>query len=382
MSIILLSRFIERYLYEKKVMFFLEHLEGGGAEKVAVDVLNKIDKKKYNITLVLLFGMGVNIKNLDQEINVKTIVKKPFGRIGNKIVFNFMKYMPELFYKLFMPKESHIEVAFLEGFATKIISYSTNKESKKIAWVHTDLSQNRWTTYAYKRNEEISCYRKFDDVVFVSKDAYLGFDKVFNVDNINKHIVYNPIIIENIITKSKEREISYNEFTIVSVGRLVNIKGFDRLIKAHAKLVGRFPHSLVIIGEGEERRNLEQLVNTLGVNGSVDIMGFIENPYPYIKAANLFVSASKTEGYGVAVAEAILLEKPVMITNITGTLEILGDKENGVVCENSQEGIEKGLEYILQNKNLLQYYEKKSRERRSFFQYNTRINEIEEIFDK
>ena len=367
---------------KKKVMFFLEHLEGGGAEKVAVDVLNKIDKKKYSITLVLLFGMGVNIKNLDQEINVKTIIKKPFGRIGNKIVFNFMKYIPGVFYKLFMPKESHIEIAFLEGFATKIISYSTNKESKKIAWVHTDLSQNRWTNYVYKRDEEISCYRKFDDVIFVSKDAYLGFGKIFNDDNINKHIVYNPIIIENIITKSNEREISYNEFTIVSVGRLVNIKGFDRLIKAHAKLVGKFPHRLVIIGEGEERRNLEQLVNTLGVNGSVEIMGFIENPYPYIKAANLFVSASKTEGYGVAVAEAILLAKPVMITDISGTVEVLGDKENGIVCENSEEGIEKGLGYILQNKNLLQYYEKKSIERRSFFQYNMRINEIEEIFEQ
>ena len=71
-----------------------------------------------------------------------------------------------------------------------------------------------------------------------------------------------------------------------------------------------------------------------------------------------------------------------MITDISGTVEVLGDKENGIVCENSEEGIEKGLGYILQNKNLLQYYEKKSIERRSFFQYNMRINEIEEIFDQ
>lgn len=367
---------------KKKVVFFMEYIHGGGAEKVAVDILNYINKEKYDVTLVVLFEDGLKIENLSQEIKVRAIMKKSYGKVVAKAIYYFMKYFPKIAYKLFIPRGFNIEIAFLEGFATKIISFSTNKESKKIAWVHTDLSQYRWTNYVYRKNEEASCYRRYDDIIFVSNDASLGFDKIFNFNNIRKSVVYNPINRERILEKSNESEVSFNEFTIISVGRLIEIKGFDRLIKAHAKLVEKYPHKLVIIGEGNERGYLEQLINTLGVKKTVDIMGFMKNPYPYVKAADLFVSTSKTEGYGLAVAEAILLEKPVMITNISGTVEVLGGEEYGVICENSQEGIDKGLEYILQNTELLKYYKEKSKERQSFFKYGTIIKQIEGIFDK
>lgn len=363
-------------------MLFLQCLEGGGAEKVAVDILNNIDKKKYDVTLVLLFGNGLYIERLNPEIKVKSIINKPKGKIVKKILYLFIKYFPRVFYYLFMPKNFNIEIAFLEGFSTKIISYSTNKKSKKIAWIHTDLSKYQWTCYAYKKNEENKCYKRFDDVIFVSNVACIGFDKIFRIDNIRKHIINNPLFIENIIDQSNKMEIIYNDFTIISVGRLIDIKGFDRLIEAHAKLVKKYYHKLIIIGEGEQREYLIKLISLLEVKKSVSLIGFKENPYVYVKAANLFVSSSKCEGFPIALAEAIILGKPILITDILGSREVLGGEEFGIICDNSTEGIEKGLESILKDKDLLKYYEKKSLERRNFFENDTIILKIQKILDE
>lgn len=367
---------------KQKVMFFLQFLEGGGAEKVAIDILNSIDKEKYDVTLLLLFGKGLYIDRLSPEIKVKVIFNKSYDKIIDKFIFTFIKYFPRIFYKLVIPKNFQIEVAFLEGFATKVISYSTNIKSKKIAWIHTDLSKYRWTNYAYRKDEEFNCYKRFNDIICVSKDALIGFDSIFCIDNVKRHVVYNPIIIESILNQSTEKEVIYDDFTIISVGRLINIKGYDRLIRAHAKVVKNYPHHLIIIGEGGERKSLEELINLLDVNETVILMGFIGNPYPYVRAADLFVSSSIAEGFSLALLEAIILERPVMITEASGTVEVLGGDSYGVICENSQEGLEEDLEYILKNRWILEYYKERSRERREFFQYQNTIKEIEKIFDE
>ncbi|GAB6168211.1 glycosyltransferase [Clostridium carnis] len=361
----------------KKVMFLIPNLKGGGAEKVLVDIINKLDTKKFNITLILLNKQGVYLNKINKNINIKALTS------SNKIMLELQKYLivffPRLYYKLKIKEKYDVEIAFLEGLGTKLISRSNNKQSKKIAWIHIDLLKKHWTKKLYFFKGEENSYNKFNEIIFVSKDSLNSFEKLFQVKNANKKIIYNPIITEEVIALANKEEIKFDKFTIVSVGRLNKQKGYDLLIRAHANLVKKYNHNLLILGEGEERLEIENLINSLNVRNTVSLKGFTNNPYPYIKAANLIVSSSRTEGYPLVLLEAVILEKAIIATNVTGNKEILNYGESGIMCECNVEDIEKNIEKVLKNKELLIEYENRSKKRKLQFNYKEIINEIESL---
>lgn len=366
----------------KKVLFLMNDLSGGGAEKVLVDLLNHIDTKKFDITLVLLEKKGIYINSLNKNIKVKYLSgsNSLIDRIYRRLIqYKWIKYFPKSFYKYHIKNQYDVEIAFLEGWTTKLINYSTNKNSKKIAWVHIDLLKKHWTKKMYKENEELICYNNLDEIIFVSSDSKNSFEKLYKDCNTNKKIIYNPIIIPEIEKKSEEIDVKFDDTTIISVGRLCTQKGYDRLIKAHANIVKDYPHKLVILGEGDQRNILENLILELNVQNSVELKGFIKNPYPYIKASDIFISSSITEGYPLVVCESIVLEKPIICTDITGPREILNNGEYGVLCENSVDGITLALKNILSDPSEIYNYTIKSKERKKQFDYKSIIEEIENI---
>lgn len=362
---------------QKKILFVIPHLGGGGAEKILIDILSKLDSEIFEITLLVLQNEGVYTNKIPS--NIKTFYISDYIQLG--YIFYYVKEDPEFFYNYVMEnivkEKFDVEVAFLEGYATKFIAYSTNKNSKKIAWVHIDMFTLHWTKPLFEEQEECCCYNKFDDVVFVSNDAREGFLKLFN-NNSRNHVIYNPIISNNIINQSMEENIIFDKFTIISIGRLDYPKGFDRLIKAHAKLVKKYEHQLVILGEGRLKDELKNLINQLGVSDSVILKGFVANPYPYLKAADLFISSSLNEGYPLVVCEAIILEKPIICTNVSGSSEIL-DGKYGLLCDNSEEGILNSLEYVISNKEELISLKEKSKIGKKSLNYKKIIKEIESL---
>ena len=362
----------------KKILFVMHNLTGGGAEKVLVDLLNNIDKSKFNITLLLFEKKGVYLENIPEQIKVISI-KEKLKIVPIKIITKLIKYFPRILYSIVIKEKYDTEIAFMEGLVTNFVGNSTNKKSRKIAWVHIDLFKQHWTKNMFLPKKEKECYDKFNEIIFVSNDAKNAFSKLFPINKVNKRVIYNPIISSYIIEKSNEKFIKYEDLTIISVGRLNHQKGYDRLIKIHSELVEEYPHKLLILGEGEDKYKLEEMIDKLGVNKTVELKGFVKNPYPYIKAADLFVSSSRAEGYSLAVAESIVLGKTIISTNTTGPRELLDNGKYGILCEESYEGIKESIKSVLINRSLLQKYSDLAIKRASSLDYRFIINEIEKV---
>lgn len=371
---------------KKKILFLIESFAGGGVEKVFIDLINNMDISKYDITVMSIWDYGVRKNDLRKDVKYKSIFPNIKGI--SRVFHNFVeKSDGSLLYKLGIREKYDIEIAFIEGRATKIIGASNNPNSRKIAWVHIDLSQGHWTSRVFRESleREKDCYKKFNDIVFVSNSAKEGFKNLFGDDFDNLQVKYNPIIAEDIVKKAEEEvndiEKPKDKMLLVTSGRLVSQKGYESLLEACNKLnKDSIKHELWILGEGWDRPKLEELMNKYSLS-NVKLLGFKENPYKYIKQGDLFVCSSKNEGFSLVIAEAMILGLPVISTNCSGPNELLNFGEYGYMVENNDEALYKGLKEIINDDKKLQYYKKKSSERVDFFNYKNRISDIEMLFN-
>ena len=371
---------------KKKILFLIESFAGGGVEKVFIDLINNMDISKYDITVMSIWDYGVRKKDLRKDVKYKSIF--PNIRGISRVFHNFVeKSDGSLLYKLGIREKYDIEIAFIEGRATKIIGASNNPNSRKIAWVHIDLSQGHWTSRVFRESleREKDCYKKFNDIVFVSNSAKEGFKNLFGDDFDNLQVKYNPIIAEDIVKKAEEEvndiEKPKDKMLLVTSGRLVSQKGYESLLEACNKLnKDSIKYELWILGEGWDRPKLEELMNKYSLS-NVKLLGFKENPYKYIKQGDLFVCSSKNEGFSLVIAEAMILGLPVISTNCSGPNELLDFGQFGYMVENNEEALYKGLKEIINSDEKFKYYKKKSKERIDFFNYKNRISDIERLFN-
>ena len=370
---------------KKKILFLIESFAGGGVEKVFIDLINNMDISKYDITVMSIWDYGVRKKDLRKDVRYKSIFPNIKGI--SRVFHNFVeKSDGKLLYKLGIREKYDIEIAFIEGRATKIIGASTNPNSKKIAWVHIDLSQGHWTSMVFNKSleREKECYKRFNDIIFVSNSAKEGFKKLFGDDFDNLQVKYNPIIAGDVIKKSQEViddiEKPKDKKLLVTSGRLVSQKGYESLLEVCNRLnKDKLDYELWILGEGWARPKLEELIDKYKLS-NVKLLGFKENPYKYIKQGDLFVCSSKNEGFSLVIAEAMILGLPVISTNCSGPNELLNFGEYGFMVENTEEALYEGLKEILRDEEMLRYYIEKSKERINFFNYKDRINDIERLF--
>lgn len=370
---------------KKKILFLIESFAGGGVEKVFIDLINNMDINKYDVTVMSIWDYGVRKKDLRKDIKYKSIFPNIKGI--SRVFHNFVeKSDGKLLYKLGIREKYDIEIAFIEGRATKIIGASTNPNSRKIAWVHIDLAQGHWTSKVFRESTELekNYYKKFNDIVFVSNSAKEGFIKLFGDDFDNLQVKYNPIIADDVIRKSQEIvddiEKPKDKKLLVTSGRLVSQKGYESLLEVCNRLNNdKLDYELWILGEGWARPKLEELIDKYKLN-NVKLLGFKENPYKYIKQGDLFVCSSKNEGFSLVIAEAMILGLPVISTNCSGPNELLNFGEYGFMVENTEEALYEGLKEILNNREKLKYYIEKSTERVNFFNYKDRISDIERLF--
>ena len=371
---------------KKKILFLVENFAGGGVEKVFIDLINNMDISKYDITVMSIWDYGVRKKDLRKDVRYKSIFPNIKGI--SRVFHNFVeKSDGKLLYKLGIREKYDIEIAFVEGRATKIIGASTNPNSKKIAWVHIDLSQGHWTSKVFDENleREKECYKKFNNIIFVSNSAMKGFNYLFGYDFDNIQVKYNPIIANDVINKSDEEIADIvkpkDKKLLVTSGRLVAQKGYESLLEICNRLNNdRLDYELWILGEGWSRPKLEKLIDKYKLS-NVKLLGFKENPYKYIKQGDLFVCSSKNEGFSLVIAEAMILGLPVISTNCSGPNELLNFGEYGFMVENTEDALYEGLKEILNDEEKLKYYIEKSKERINFFNYKERISDIEELFN-
>lgn len=347
-----------------KILFFIESLAGGGAEKVLSTLVKHFDQTRYDVTVCAISGGGKYEKEVADSVKYVSILKAPSSYTGIWKLWYVLKYkciyewLPMwLVYRLFVPKGYDVEVAFVEGFATKLLAASSNKRAKKVAWVHCDLKEFPWpvNTGVFKSlDEEKSAYSKFDEVAVVSEASKDHFVEIYGLAD-RTRCIYNPIDRTAIgeLASLGQRDPEDSRFRFVSVGRLTEAKGYDRLIEACVRLMREgFDFELWIVGEGSDRALLEKQVKECGLTNMVKSLGFQKNPYQYLNQCDCFVCSSRTEGYSLVIAEAMCVGMPVISTRCAGPEEILDGGKYGVMVENSTEGLYEGMKKVLAMQDL------------------------------
>lgn len=382
---------VNLFMKKTKLLFLIESLSGGGAEKVLSVLLKHIDKTKFDITLCTIVDTGIYAEEIPKYIKYISILGNPqkksfIGKLLYKISYLLIyKILPvKLTYTLFIPKDNNIEIAFIEGFCTKLLSYSTNKRAKKIAWVHIDLQKFPWIKDIYKNfKQEKASYSKYDQIVGVSNTVVSSVKKRYGLNNVIT--LYNPIENFDIIQKSNESinlPSKTQSIRMVTVGRFVPQKAYDRLLRVIKCLYKNgYSIELWILGDGEQRPMLEEYIHTYSLNEIVTLWGFQKNPYPYLKHSDIFVCSSISEGYSTAVTEALILELPVVTTLCSGMNELLIDGKCGLITENSEYGLYSGIKYVLDNPSLLISYKQNILLHQERFLLSSQMNHIENIFN-
>lgn len=315
----------------------------------------------YDITIFTIYLNGELEKELSSKVKLQTLCDKSFLQL-NKFQRKISMPLKVLLFKNNIAKKQlkekyDVEIAFLEGPITRIFSYK-NKKAKKIAWIHSDISQifGHGFKSKIKRFLDKKIYSKYNKLIFVSKDNMEKFNEIYPDVKVDKKVINNYIDKEKVIKKAQEgQDIEFDESVInfVTVTRLVEPKAIDRLIKVHKKLIDNgYYHKIYVVGDGPEREKLENLVKANSVNETFLLLGKKENPYPYIKNATYFCLLSNFEGFPMVLEEAKILEKFIIISN-TASREVIEQYDKSVILDNSENGIYEGMKEIIENSKKL-----------------------------
>lgn len=365
----------------KKILLIVPSLNVGGMERMLVNVANCLVRQGNDVCVINMTGGAEEIESLLNSrvryssnvapvkfifrAKLKDILQLKFRILPLKywMKFHSSKYIHGKYVK----EKFDTEIAFYTGYPVKIVN-GCPKETKKIFWLHGEAWQMDGITqgFFFKKNAE-KVYKSFDQIVCVSdgirKDFLHRFGedcKVIAIPNIND--------VARIKTMAKEENIGKEGLTFVLVGRVDNQhKGFDRVLTAAKRLLDEgYCFYIWIVGDGIDFNSLKEQKEGLRLN-NVKLWGMQGNPYKFINSADVFICSSNYEGYGLVVAEALILEKPVISTNVTGPAEILDNGKYGLVVDNSIDGIYKGMKAVLDDKSLINYYKEKAVCRQDYF---------------
>ncbi len=338
-------------------------MEMGGVEKVLLSMLNNLDKDKFDVQLCLNLFQGELRNDIPKNIPFKTFAKgkEDFSsnslvnkvqlalRGGKLLLYRTFPSIPDTF---ILKNDADVEIATGYTMFADVLN-SSNKKSKKIGWLHSDI-----TTAGFKPilSLLLKQIERFDYIIFgsqQSKDIIINNFPHLKIPP-NK-VILNAIPIEKI--KEKALEFTTESSTIptfVSVGRLHNRKGYHLLIDAHKKLLEQgFKHRIQVIGDGEEYENLKTQINDLKLQNTFSLLGTQMNPYPYVKNADFYIMPSRSEGWPLIIAETLILQKPIIATNVGGIPEMIEHKKNGYLIDYNVDSIISGMKEFLTNETLI-----------------------------
>ena len=366
------------------VLFLIPTLDRGGAENVLVNLVNNMDQSKFHITVQTLFDKDSQKDRLREGIEYKSFLYKQFH--GNS---RLQARIPaKLLYRMIVGKRYDIVVSYLEGPSAHILSGCPYEDSKKVAWFHVEMDRDRQFSAGFISKEAAwRAYSAYDQVVFVANTVKQSIEHLIGTSFQRSRVLYNTVDSGSILEKSRERIgdicFSEEEINIVSVGRIIPAKGYDRLARVLMRLreAGCRCH-VYVLGEGENRAKIESFLADHSIESAFTFLGFRENPYPYVANADLFVCSSRREGFSTAVSEALVLGIPVLSTDCSGAYELLGEHgEYGIVTENSEEALFQGIKRLLDNPALLMRYRKAAEERGRHFGTRNTVGAVEEMLE-
>ena len=367
----------------KKILFLIHDMGQGGAEKVLINLVNHLDRSKFDISVTALFGGGVNEKFLKPDIHFRAVFPKNIR--GNSHAMKLLS--PAQLHAMCVKEHYDVEVSYLEGPSARVISGCPSSDTMLIGWIHCTMHSQKDVAASFRSYREAQdCYNRMDRLVFVSEDVRTQFQK-YCPCRVPCLVRHNTNESDAIICKSKEAVFPVESdsdqkcFRWCGMGKLVPNKGFDRMIRIQKKLAeDGYAAQLWILGEGEERENLKRLVSELSLEDSVRFLGYQTNPYRYLAQCDLFACASHSEGFSTAATEALLLGIPVCTVEVSGMKEMLGaENEYGIITENDENALYLGIKELMEHPEQLAYYRQKAEERGKMFSTEHTVHEVERL---
>ena len=338
---------------KKNILITSVHMDVGGIESVLLSLLSNIDYSKFNVDLILYKMQGGNLDNIPDKVNVYS----PYSYSGRKLLNKITrqdKFINKVFRKLSFNKFTEkkftsnkkydVGIAF-SGYHHLMDNFVILSNCKKrYIWIHTDVkwlidNDSKYKNDFYKNYEK---YYGFDKIIAVSKSVMESFCKVMPKCKNKVTYIYN---LSNFKVRDEKIHLS-NKYNIVSVGRLVYQKGYDRLIDVVDLLRKENQNFFVsVIGDGDEKNKLVEKVNKLGINDYIEFLGRSNNVSKYLNSADLFVLTSYSEGAPLVLVEALASHIPIVVPNVTGIkdIKIIAPDNSYILTDNNIEAIKNGI---------------------------------------
>lgn len=368
---------------KKHILIIQQSLQGGGAEKVLIDIIKNFNYDIYDITLLLLDTNGVYNNQIPSKVNVKYLLTSNEQFILGYLQKLKLWILVDIFYKLRLKRVLGGQyfdtiVSFMEGISCRCHSFVMKRAKKNVTWVHIDLVLNNWCLCSFKSfKEQSQIYSMMDTIVAVSEGVKDSFMKLF--PGTSPRVVYNLIDKPQIFDKATAFTVGKQSFTVCNVGRLAKQKRQDRIVEVASlcKFEGLDIH-FNILGQGPLKDSLQEQIDNYGVQDYVSLLGFQANPYPHIASSDVFLLSSDSEGYPLVVCESICLGKPIISTDVTGPHELLCDG-TGILCSKQPRDLFDAIKRIYLDAELRKKYAKRSLKKSAIFDIERQMKEIYSI---
>ena len=391
---------------KEKILFYPGGFKNNGITTALINLLDNIDYEKYDITLIATINKNSEFLNNIQKLNDKVRLVFKIGRVNQTLFEDYRNYITKQrglrnkFLKTIHPDKMYkreFQRIFGKTNFDYIIDYSgysmfwanlllSGKAKKKIIFMHSDLYSDMHKVINGRRPHFInlrgvfSLYPYFDELISVSeatmklnKDNLKDYIQNTKIDYVNNAISPNKIIhlsqddsdvfykndkpyLVSIRKYNNQADLVYTPFpesgdntiNFINLGRLSPEKGQDQLIEAFAKIHSKYENTrLYIVGEGVVREKLENLIQTLNLEDSVFLTGHLNNPFHLMNNCDAFILSSHYEGQPLVLFEALVLNLPVIATDIIANRDLLKNGKYGMLVENSIEGLVEGMEAVI-----------------------------------
>lgn len=365
----------------KRYLFTYGELNAGGAERVLLDILNNFNYQENEVDLLQINAGGVLLDELPKEVNV---IKAWNGyppsykfALRSSLWLGCQLPLRRRLKAALQGKHYDVGISFLEGMPLKCHSLITDVADRNYSWVHCDLNEFRYCSHLFRNNEELQAYNKMTAVISVSNDTSQAFLKRFPQCISQQKVIYNPIDHNKILRKAEEGRVTNNHFTIAICGRLTPPKKIERALRlARAMKDYGTDFKVQLIGTGELEGEMKELTTSLDINDVVEFVGFVRNPYPHIKAADMLLSTSCAEGFSLVICEAMVLGVPVVSTMTSGPMEILDNNRYGLLCCHDDDSIYNAVMELYNDAALRKHYAEVGRQRVLMFSIDNTLKEI------
>lgn len=388
----------------KKILFYTSGIDVGGVEKVLLTILNGLDLNKYDIKLAMNnsnenYFETVILNKIDYKFMIpKQVIertKKYREKKKNfiyKVLYSYMLwYEKKIAKKNFKKyaKDREILIDFKSGDYLQLVN--SFKDKKKITWLHGEIEnlvKYRKNKEKFKKNLE-----KCDKIILICNEMKKEFQGKIEGLNDKIEVIYNLFDIEkirenseNLIEETEETKKLLKEKYILMVSRIdLKAKDFTTLFKAYSLFNKKDEYRLILLGDGknQDKLILNKEIKKLGLEERVIFLGKRKNPYPWIKNANLLVHSSKTEGFGLVLVEAQILETIIIASNCkVGPKEVLNNGKSGILVKvGDYKEMAQKMDMVLKNNFDKNKYIEEMKKSILRFEKKEVIKKIEKILD-